>query len=305
MIKATLNNNTLETNQRQCTCAKCGRILASGQAVKVYSRNKNAFLCSHCAVAMSGNYSTENNEIVNNETKTNNCTISIENEISRQAQMFISDKELQWLTNEAKFLKTPDGSVWYEFKSPIYNNLLGLSKVLHNFEKLCKLDKWNEASDYGTHLNIGNTELTEEKMLIIRRFYHSLFVPFSDYLKNNPEKTIALYGRNFTHYAQSLSYSSPVPSRFGGDYMEDAHCNFINIQHKTHIEFRLAKLVTAKQYLLCARCHQDIIQKVICDYFLDRYNEAMPASEKRQLAQKASEKMIKIFDKYYNKLANN
>jgi hypothetical protein len=304
MIKTTLNNNTTTTNQRQCTCKKCGRILQAGEGIKVYARNKNAFLCAYCSRVNQGGYSTENTTFENNKTKTNNCTISVELEISNNARNYTTEQKLQWLTNEAKFIKTPDGSVWYEFKSPIYNNLLGMSKVLHNFEKLNNLSQWNNASDYGTHLNIGNTELTEEKMLIIRRFYHSLFVPFSDYLKQNPQKTITLYGRNFTHYAQALNYNSPVPSTFGGDYMESAHCNFINIQHKTHIEFRLAKLVTAKQYLICARCHQDIIQKVICDYFLTRYNEGMTATAKRQLANKASQKMIKTFEKYYNKLAN-
>ena len=55
---------------------------------------------------------------------------------------------------------------------------------------------------------------------------------------------------------------------------------------------------------MVARMYQDIIQKVICDYFLARYDESMKASEKRNLANKASQKMIKIFEKYYNKLTN-
>ena len=76
------------------------------------------------------------------------------------------------------------------------------------------------------------------------------------------------------------------------------------MQHSTHIEFRLCKLVTARQYMMVTRMYQDIIQKVLVDYFLKRYNESMTASQKRQLAKKASEKMIKIFNKYYNKLTN-
>ena len=253
---------------------------------------------------MTGNYSTENSEKVNKITKTNNCTISIELEVPDLARCYTSEESLQWLTNEAKFLKTPDGSVWYEFKSPIYNNLLGLSKVLSNFEKLNKLSSWNESNDYGTHLNIGNEAFTEDNLLIIRRFYHSLFVPYSDYLLSHPEKTTALHGRNFTYYAQALTYDSSVPYHFGGNYTEDCHCNFINIQHSTHIEFRLCKLMTARQYMMVARMYQEIIQKAICDYFLARYDEAMTAEKKRQLASKASEKMIKIFEKYYSKLIN-
>ena len=56
--------------------------------------------------------------------------------------------------------------------------------------------------------------------------------------------------------------------------------------------------------MMCARMYQDIIQKIIVDYFLANYNEAMPVSAKKDLANKASAKMIKTFEKYYNKLAN-
>lgn len=304
MIKTTVNNNTTTTNIRKTTCKCCGRTLEKNQGIKVYSRNVYGFLCSDCSTRMNGSYSTENSTRINNETKTNNCTISIELEISTRARYHTTEKELQWLTNEANFLKTPDGSVWYEFKSPIYNNLLGLSKILSNFEKLNKLNQWNNATDYGTHLNIGNSELTVNNLKIVKRFYHSLFVPFCEYLQNNPEKTTALHGRNFTHYASTINYNSRLDNNFGGNYMQDDHCYFINMQHSTHIEFRLCKLVTAKQYMLLARMYQDIIQKVICDYFLARYDETATAETKKALAKKASQKMIKIFNKYYNKLTN-
>lgn len=306
MIKNTINNNTTERNERQCTCKNpdCRRTLAKGDGVKIYTRNSYGFFCHECAIKMTGNYSTENSEKVNKATKTNDCTISIELEVPNLARCYTSEESLQWLTNEAKFLKTPDGSVWYEFKSPIYNNLLGLSKVLSNFEKLNKLSSWNESNDYGTHLNIGNEALTEDNLLIIRRFYHSLFVPYSYHLLSHPEKTIALHGRFFTYYAQAITDVSAVPNHFGGNYMEDCHCNFINIQHSTHIEFRLCKLMTARQYMMVARMYQEIIQKAVCDYFLARYDESMTTEKKKQLASKASEKMIKIFEKYYSKLIN-
>lgn len=304
MIKNTVNNNTLARNKRQCTCKACGQILEKGEAVKVYTRNAYGFFCHDCSIKMTGNYSTENSEKVNKITKTNNCTISIELEVPDSARRYNNEASFQWLTADAKFLKTPDGSVWYEFKSPIYNNLLGLSKVLSNFEKLNRLEKWNDDSEYGTHLNIGNEAFTEDNLLIIRRFYHSLFVPYSDYLLSHPEKTTALHGRDFTYYAQALTHNSSVPYHFGGNYTEDCHCNFINIQHSTHIEFRLCKLITAHQYMMVARMYQEIIQKAICDYFLARYDKAMTTEKKKQLANKASEKMIKIFEKYYNKLIN-
>ena len=294
MIKSTLNNNTTTTNTRKCHCIKCNTVLNTGEGLKVYSRKTNAFLCSYCARVMQGGYSTENGEIINQTTKTNDCTISLELEVSHSASRYNTEQQLQWLTNEAKFLKTPDGTVWYEFKSPIYNNLLGLSKVLHNFEKLNQLNRWNNATDYGTHLNIGNSLLTRQNLSIIERFYHSLFIDYCKHLEANPEKTTALHGRNFSQWATAINEFTNTQT----------HQNFINMQHSTHLEFRLCKLVTAKQYLMVARMYQDIVQKVICDYFLAKYNEAMPASDKRQLAKKASQKMIKLFEKYYSKLTN-
>lgn len=294
MIKTNVNNNTTTTNERKTTCKCCGRTLEKNQGVKVYSRNVYCFLCSDCSTRMTGAYTTENNTIINNETKTNNCTISIELEISNNARYHTTAQQLQWLTNDAKFLKTPDCTVWMEMKSPIYNNLLGLSKVLSNFEKLNNLQDWNSSTDYGTHLNIGNSALTPEKLRIIERFYHSLFIGYCEYLQANPEKTTALHGRNFSEWAQPINSNSST----------QRHENFVNMQHSTHIEFRLCKLVTARQYMLLARMYQDIIQKVICDYFLNKYDESMTAETKKALAKKASQKMIKIFDKYYNKLIN-
>ena len=294
MIKNTVNNNTATTNERQVKCNCCGRTLEKNEGLKVYARNTYCFLCADCSTRMNGGYATENSERINIETKTNNCTISIELEISTMARHHNTERQLQWLTQDAKFLKTPDCTVWMEMKSPIYNNLLGLSKVLSNFEKLNSLAQWNNATDYGTHLNIGNSALTPEKLHIIERFYHSLFIGYCEYLKANPEKTTALHGRNFSQWARAIDENTYT----------QAHENFIKMQHSTHIEFRLCKLVTARQYMLLARMYQDIVQKVICDYFLAKYNENMTATQKRELAKKSSAKMIKIFEKYYNKLTN-
>ena len=163
-----------------------------------------------------------------------------------------------------------------------------MSKVLTNFQKLNRLNLWNDDTDYGTHLNIGNPDLD---LSLIKRFYHSLFVPFCEWLKANPAVTEALHGRNFTYYASPINRNSDV----------DAHCSFVNLQHSTHIEFRLCKLVSARQYMLLARFYQDVVQKILVDYFQANFNESMKASDKRELASKASAKMIKLYKKYFAK----
>lgn len=289
MIKQTVNNNTLTTNSRSCHCKHCGTWIPAGHGKRIMSRNTYAYICQHCATAENGAYTTENGSIINNQTKTNNCTISIENEVPRAALNYNRPEAFAWLINEASFLKTPDCTVWAEFKSPIYNNLLGMSKVLNNFEKLNKLSNWNNDITYGTHLNIGNPSLN---LAIIERFYHSLFFDFSEYLRNNPTEAERLHGRSFSSWAQPITINTDTQN----------HTNFVNMQHRTHIEFRLCKLVTAKQYLMLARFYQDLVQKILVDYFLKNYAEAMTAADKKRLAKKASLKMIKLYKKYLAKL---
>lgn len=296
-----INNNTTTTNQRQCTCQYCNNTLQKGTAVKVYSRNAYAFMCPDCATRFNGGYCTENNKFINQQTKTNKCTISIECEVPCEALNYQSEQSFGWLINQADFLKTDDCTVWAEYKSPIYNNLLGLSKVLGNFEKLNQLEKWHDAPNYGTHLNIGNEDLN---LSIIERFYHSLFVPFCEYLQEHREDTKLIHGRYFQdiEYNEGLIHCQPYANTINYNTSATSHSNFINLQHSTHIEFRLCKLYSAKQYLLCARMYQDIVQNVLVNYFIKRYDEAMSASQKRELAQKASQKMCKIFDRYVLKL---
>ena len=310
----------MATNLRKCTCKICGNTIQAGQGFKTYSKNKYGFICSNCkelnqggilkaytyknhtkynldnAIRLSNgweSYNDENRQRINEHTKTNDCTISIELEIPHEALNYNKTEDFKWLINQG-FYATHDGTVWKEFKSPIYNNLLGLSKTLHNLENINKLNQWNNSNEYGTHNNIGNSALTENNLNIIKRFYHSLFVPYSNYLVSNSVKCKTLYGRKLEGWARPINENSNVTE----------HSNFINMQHNTHIEFRVNKLITAKQYLMACRLNQDIIQKVIANYFLAKYNEGMSASKKRELAKKSSEKMIKLFEKYYNKLLN-
>jgi hypothetical protein len=296
------------TNQRKCTCTICNAIIQKNEGLKIYNKNRYGYICSACKAknqgkilnnnqildfGWAGGYSTENTQIINNTTKTNQCTISIELEVPSRAVQYQSEDNFKWLVNQG-FFSTRDVTVWREFKSPIYNNLLGLSKTLNHFEKLNKLNFWNNDNSYGTHCNIGNTIINTDTINILKRFYHSLFIDYSNYLKHNANKCKELYGRSLGGWADAINlYTNP-----------ETHENFINLQHDTHIEFRINKLISARQYLLATRLNQDIVQKVICDYFLNNFSENNPSRINREYAKKASQKMIKLFNKYYDKLMN-
>ena len=118
MIKSHINNNTNNTNVRRCHCKHCGASLEAGQGVKIYARNIYGFACPSCSVRFTGGYTTENGNVINKQTKTNKCTISIELEVPRKAINYNSEREFAWLINEAGYLKTNDCTVWAEFKSP-------------------------------------------------------------------------------------------------------------------------------------------------------------------------------------------
>lgn len=312
MKTTTTKLNANKTNERTITngCIKCGNVIEVNSGMLVHTANTYGYICNHCKneiierMQRSYTYSNENTTICNKPTKTNNCTISSEIEISNNAN--VSFEDFIYMEYVYNCICTYDCTVKCEIKTPIYNNMLGFTRVLRKMCHLFNIEDWNTATDYGTHLNIGNTDLTPENIAILRRFYHSLFVDFCDYLKANEEKTTALHGRYFMdiEVARGNYFDTPYANTINQNTSATNHANFINLQHDTHIEFRLCKLVTPDQYMMVARMYQEIVQKVICDYFLKRYNENTTAEVKKALAKKASQKMIKIFNKYYDKLTN-
>jgi len=264
------------------TCINCQDELPTTVMYKVDSPSKNyMYVCCNCHNHEASYY--DENSTTAHKQASHGLSWSIELETSQR------NMESNWLY-QYNFLPTSDGSIdGTEWKSPIYRNLSGLQKLFRTIESKCKFD-----SHCGTHLNIGTYNTT--KMDMLKRFYHSLFLPLCNHLQANPEKTEQIFGRNFTYYASTIT-NMTQPTR---------HENFINLQHDTHIEYRLCKFVTAEQYMNCVKMCSELT-KAINNNFIAHFNDDQadnsikdPTSYRKHKASIAANKLIKIFDKYTN-----
>jgi len=245
--------NTNKSKKHACGHCQCCNKVTDFLALPMKDRGgRNAYLCEECTSKVF-DYCDENSSIYGVE-KVHPYTFSIELEVS--AHTDTASLELSHID----YLPTSDCTVECEFKSPIYNGFNALSK--HATQTIAMLLDDNEIEmDWtcGTHFNVGvNGKINEYSIAYIARYYRDLFIPLSNAMKEHPITTERIYGRNFSTWAEPCNaYTYPYE-----------HCNFINIQHTTHIEHRLCKYVTGEQYAECMRyCRK--LTEIIINNFVD------------------------------------
>lgn len=266
---------------KNATCNHCDRVMPVEGMIKIDSPNKNYFyICPRCKDLKYG-YNRENNTFTRQANK-DNITVSYEFETSSR------EIESNWLY-QYDFIPTHDSTVYVEWKSPIYKNIRGLAKLFRTIES-----KLHIGYDCGTHTNVGTFE--GDEMSYIIRFYHSLFVGLSDHMRNNEEKAIKLFGRGFNRWACTIDRSSSPTN----------HSNFINVEHNTHLEFRMAKFVNANQFLHCTKFCIAVV-KAVRNNFINNFNKSGLTREELKAhrlhkAKITSNKLIALFDKYTENL---
>lgn len=274
-----------------CMCPTCNRV--GTHPVAIANRgNRNGFLCDYHFRNDEG-YSFENPTRRGNR-KVNGFTFSYELESNGHNQ-----KSRTELANMG-FIPTNDSTVRCEYKSPIYEGLNAISKQVVSIEKMVE-NGWLSFADRngntcGTHFHVGHVDgINPRTMEYIRRFYHSLFVPLSNAMVADPNKTAAFWGRNFTYYASPISYHSSAM----------AHENFINLQHDYTIEFRLAKFQTAAQYMQVAKFCRDVVNAILnnfvahfndTDFDTSRYENQ--TAYRKHKAMVTGNKIVKLWEKY-------
>lgn len=259
--------------------------------IEVFRRGgRNAYLCD-THYYENASYYFENSDFQGIEKK-NGKTISVEFETSR------STKKARMEFVASGYVPTHDSTVSCEYKSPIMYGLNSLAKHSVTFERLISEGELEVNRTCGTHLNVGDTEyINAQSINYISRFIHSLFVPLSEYLESHPQECKAVFGRELNHWA------SPIRTH------TDAHdhCNFINLQHNTHIEFRICKFVNAKQYAnaakLCVAMVDCIIENFV-KHFNDTPNDTRryptKTAYRKHKANVTAQKLVKLFQKFAN-----
>ena len=278
--------NVCKCQHKDCTAVTTNPVDERWISVPLKNRgNRFGYLCPlHSNGYGDSDYSDEN-DTLRGKMKKNGYTYSFEFEVRRPSVVFRAE-----LLN-AEFLPTRDITTECEFKSPIYLGLNAIPKKLQTIESLLNNGHGAVTDGDGTHFHVGHVDyINHETMRYISRFYHSLFVPLSDAMRENPELTEKLFGRNFVHYAQAVNENT----------RPYAHENFINIQHDNTIEFRLCKFRNSAQYMNAVHFCKAATDAIINNFIKHFDDPNATTATRKHKADIAAQKLVRLFYKYAN-----
>lgn len=201
------------------------------------------------------NYTTENDKFKGKPSKKDE-TYSFEwenHDVTLAAKCELS---------HADMMPSRDCTTDIEYKSPIYlsaNSLVATVKKTLSY--LVETGKVTLTVDDGTHFNVGTKSRAMAQ--VTDYFWHNtdayikVFAPITKAMQDDPEGTIALFGRYFNRWALEIDVNT---------YHAGMHENWVNVQHDTHLEFRICKFVSGEQYHLamqtCMKIKRSVMNQV-------------------------------------------
>lgn len=277
-----IHNADRYTNARTCICCDCAeKTLApsEGHAVAIPSLGFSyRYLCNDCYNNARNAYHSNarqgfSKKGTDKETELAKTEGGYEFELQR-----VDDNTFTTLSTMLNLLGhkgEADCTVSEEHPTLILKGLacLAFLRSLEKYDMLSIVDNPN----CGAHMhnaidNIG----------IVRRFYHSLFMPLNDYLKSlGSEELERVFGSDFRGYATPINRNSDAMS----------HSNFVNCQHEKTLEFRLPRVTSARQYIECAKFWRKCVW-YINSHFCAVWNESASRDEKKALAQKVGAQLV-------------
>lgn len=252
------------------------------------------YYCDRCA--RERGYSEENS-IRYGVRKGNGFTFSWENETSS------TTVKARGELLDFGFIPTRDGTVDVEYKSPIYEGLNALSKQCVSIEGLKARGEIRIGNECGSHLHCGQVDyINARTMRYLRRFNGSLFVPLSNAIMADTEKSARFFGRQPNRWAEPVTFNDP-----SGDYegWRMKHEAMFNLQHDHTIEFRQAKFVNAEQYMQVAKFAKDVTNAII-ENFIKHFNDTptdtrrypTKTAYRKHKADVTAQKLVKLYEKY-------
>lgn len=255
-------------------CANCGEEYTWEHAhkQKSASRGNIRYICTDCAEIK--RYSTKNNTKRRTEKK-HGITIGYELECIPYGEVEYNSM----ISSQYQLLPTSDCSLddgGVEFKTPIYYSTNGQKQMLRTLVKYADFKN----PSCGQHINIGHVDyINEETIQDIIFEQSSIFDPLGEYLCQNSEACIKVFGRWFNDYAEYY---------LGMNY--ESHYAFISLGKKNCIEFRLSKLMEVNQYFWLTCMCKEMVECIIKNFILK--------STSHEDAEKTGRKLVKIFQKY-------
>ena len=295
-------------NYAKCTC--CGSVHNVIEMVSTPMPNRggrDAFMCRDCATRNRW-YHTSNTEL-QGKAKQNAVCVGWELETS------YSDDYARNILFEYGMIPTNDSSLHgtrtCEYVSGIQQGLNIGSKMCATIDKLMQDGHLSINDSCGTHFHVSIDSMKDENgnatyMGYIQRYYHSLFVPLANAMRENPEKTERLFGRYFTGYAREIDENVNPNNRY----------LFINVTNSSNIEFRLNKFVNAKQSQELTKMEVEMVKAIVtnfCEHFQDSYDQIdarryyrvvngqrKPSKDayRKHKAQVTANKLVKLFHKF-------
>ena len=284
-------------NFAKCTC--CGNVNPVEIMVKTEMPkrgNRNAYMCRDCATR-NRYYHTSNNEL-QGKAKVNQVGVGHELELAYH------DDYARNILFEYGAIPTNDSSLYgartCEFVTGIQQGLNISSKMWATLETLKNNGHIQINDSCGTHFHVSVDAMKDENgqqtyMGYIQRFYHSLFIPLANAMRDNPEKTERLFGRFFTGYAKFIDETANANNRY----------NFINVTNNSNIEFRLNRFVNAKQAQTVTKMEVEMVKCIVtnfCEHFndtdIDLRRYPTKTAYRKHKAQVTANKLVKLFKKY-------
>lgn len=187
---------------------------------------------------------------------------------------------------ECGYLRTEDGSVSDEYKSPIYNSLAALRPHLPVLDGLS--DLVDECC--GTHLHIGFPSPFSRRLREMRK---KIFTPLVEYLEDDDVLTEQFWGRYFCDYADT-SFSDEYPwLRFPTRY--------------DTLEYRLPCFRSAAQYLevvrLCRKTTYMLQQSLTAlENMGDPYGERIEAARLELTPIQLGDRLLRFYQEAWRRI---
>lgn len=330
-----IGNTTHGHGRTHAECSCCGNLFPIETMTRTISRrrgNRGRLMCHECATR-NLNYHAQNDLVVGT-CKVHEVLEGIEWECS------YTDDFARSAIFEYDFIPTHDGSLrsdgegmrygyWdentCEYVSPIMNGLNKASKFALTCEYLIDNGHMMLNDSCGTHFHVSVNSMKDANgsnvghnsyMDMVRRFYHSLFIPLTMEMKADRETTKRVFGRYFqSDYCKEINLSSrPESDRY----------LWVNVKANNNIEFRLNKFTGAKQYQNLMKMEVEMVKCIVknfCEHFMDedidtkRYfrqnpdgtpmlvnGERIPSKTayRRHKAEVTAQKLVRIYKKYAN-----
>ena len=277
-----------------CMCKDCHSV--GTVRVPIAKRgDRYGYLCDFHARHLEG-YSVENG-VRSGVRKKNGNTFSTELEVS------YANLKARGELCDFGFKPTSDCTVSAEYKSPIFEGLNALSKQCVSIEKLITNGDMSIGSECGTHFHVGHVDyINGETMRYLRRFNNSLFVPLSNAIMADVEKSARFFGRRPNSWAEPIT-ERDTSGNLPGHAMK--HSAMFNLQHDYTVEFRQAKFVNAEQYMAVAKFAKDCVNAIIENFIKhfddtewDRNRYETRTAYRKHKADVTAKKLVKLYEKY-------